>query len=89
MFTKKKVKNRSQHSQVKTIDSTHSARVNEFAKTEKDVLLLEKKRTKVLSLIETLNTKVRSKLSNEEFDQLFEAERTLEEYDKKLHKLRN
>ena len=89
MFTKKKVKNRSQHTQIKTIDSAHSARVRDFAEIEKDIQLIEEKRQNVQSNIDILNKKLRCELTDEEFTQLFNAEQTIKEYDRTLDELRN
>lgn len=89
MFTKKKVKNRTQQIQRKTIDSTHSAQLSTFEENDATCSSLKKKVTELQSELDTLQKMPKRSLTNEQFDRLYEIEEEIKACTQQITSLQN
>ena len=89
MFTKKKVKNRTQHTQRKTIDSTHSAQLTSFEENTETCSVLKTKQATLQSELDALEQIPKRSLTNEQFDRLYEIEEDIKSCAQEIATLEN
>ena len=81
MFTKKKVKNRSQYQQRKTIDTTHQNQLKEFEKKygNSRANALRKKYDVLKMELNTLTKKKKRDMSDSEIERVFSLQKDLQQ----------
>tara|TARA_B110000881_G_scaffold142168_1_gene125490 strand:- start:2936 stop:4138 length:1203 start_codon:yes stop_codon:yes gene_type:complete len=77
MFTKKKIKNRSQHVQRKTMDTTHLSKLDTFEKMQEDEAKTNNEKEHLQNELNSLEGRSRRELSDDELNHLFALRKKL------------
>lgn len=86
MFTKKKIKNRSQQSQRRTVDTAHSSKLKSLNALPKKEAQLLKQKTELENELAELKQIPKREMSDEQIDRLFDLKTECEKIDEEITK---